>query len=778
MSVENTRKSILSIAKVYLGMKERYNNDTIFGDWYGMPNQPWCAMFVSFCMYKAGVSQNVVKKFASCTVGWNWFAARGETRDRSYIPQKGDIIFFDWEPDGVLNHVGLVDRVADGIVYTVEGNHDDQVNQFNYSLTSNQIWGYVVPSYTGNEQMLDIDINGGNSSGTTTNYPTITKGSSGSYVKIAQNQLIEKGYSLSRYGADGIFGGETQQAVKNFQADNGLVVDGIVGPKTWAKLGNASIQMPSSYPGAVIGMGARGENVVKIQNELIRRGYEVSGGADGAYGSGCKAAVIQFQNDNGLTADGIVGKNTWDALFPLSGKISSYPGFNIGMGSRGVEVEAIQKRLIELSYNVPGGVDGAYGSGCKAAVIQFQNDKGLTADGIVGKSTWDALFPQQQVGSSYPGYLMGYGMSDNNIMLAQKKLSELGYPIGKIDGIFGDNTKTAVIRFQSVSGLKADGIIGEQTWNKLFGGPVENPQDVTDSLKEKNKPVFDMIEKLFVYAGEFFISKHHRSATTYEKNLLTLQYIRYVDYGKDLKDAIAWSIVCEAIDADFINFVDRKNDSAINRKLRIYLKNNESISLSHLAVTLETNMVRDRDSNISNAAFTDLAGWAGDLITFARDITKNQGVKVNNYNVDTLRIYLFNSSYDYSFDLEDLYQDIDAINLSPYLDVFDIGTVFRLYYDMDRTRMAERRFSLFLTGRITNGLLPAECSNVSTTEQKLTLLAKKYTVRDFNSIDSTLATAFSLLFNAYYDNMTLAPKVAEAFAKTIVSYSYNEAKAQ
>lgn len=66
--------------------------------------------------------------------------------------------------------------------------------------------------------------------------------------------------------------------------------------------------MPSSYPGAVIGMGARGENVVKIQNELIRRGYDVPGGADGQYGSGCKSAVIKFQNDNGLTADGIVGK--------------------------------------------------------------------------------------------------------------------------------------------------------------------------------------------------------------------------------------------------------------------------------------------------------------------------------------------------------------------------------------------------------------------------------------------------------------------------------------
>ena len=88
MSVENTRNSILSIAKVYLGYQEGYNNDNIFGDWYGMPNQPWCTMFVSYCMSKAGVSQDVVKKFASCTIGWNWFAARGETRDKNFVPQR------------------------------------------------------------------------------------------------------------------------------------------------------------------------------------------------------------------------------------------------------------------------------------------------------------------------------------------------------------------------------------------------------------------------------------------------------------------------------------------------------------------------------------------------------------------------------------------------------------------------------------------------------------------------------------------------------------------
>ena len=290
MSVEETRERVLLIGKCFLGYRESNNNSNKFGDWYGMPNQPWCAMFVSYCMSKAGVSQDVVKKFASCTIGWNWFAARGETRDKNFVPQRGN----------GMDHVGLVDRVENNTIYTVEGNHDDQVNQFNYPVGSNQIYGFVVPSYTGNEVVENSpDV-------PSSEMPLLYKGTTGETVKYAQNKLISKGYSVGSYGADGIFGSATEQAVRNFQADNGLSVDGMIGPATWGKLEDSTTVMPSTYPGSVIGMGARGENVVKIQNELMRRGYEVSGGADGQYGSGVKAAVIQFQQDNGLDADGIV----------------------------------------------------------------------------------------------------------------------------------------------------------------------------------------------------------------------------------------------------------------------------------------------------------------------------------------------------------------------------------------------------------------------------------------------------------------------------------------
>ena len=387
MSVEETRERVLLIGKCFLGYREGYNNDTKFGDWYGMPNQPWCAMFVSYCMAKAGVSQETVKKFASCTAGWNWFKNRGETRSNSFKPQRGDIIFFDWNPengDGI-DHVGLVDRVENNKVYTVEGNHEDQVNQYSYDLNSNNIYGYVVPSYTGNESIEEAKTDENNER------PLIYKGMTNENVRYAQTKLINKGYSVGSSGADGIFGAGTEQAVRQFQADNGLTADGMIGPATWKKLEESTTVMPSSYPGAVIGMGARGENVVKIQNELIRRGYDVPGGTDGQYGSGARNAVRAFQKDHGLDIDGDVGEKTWYALFPKQQTTIEYPNYLISMGMSDANVKMIQKRLSDLGFSI-GNIDGIFGEKTKNAVMEFQRMRGLDADGIVGEKTWNVLF--------------------------------------------------------------------------------------------------------------------------------------------------------------------------------------------------------------------------------------------------------------------------------------------------------------------------------------------------------------------------------------------------
>jgi len=485
MSVERTRERIVLIGSCFLGYREGRNNDNIFGDWYGLPNEPWCAMFVSYCMNKAGVLQNVVKKFASCSIGWKWFRSKGQTRNRGYIPQKGDIIFFDWEPekgDGI-DHVGIVNNVNGEYIYTLEGNHDDQVNIYKYHINDARIYGYAVPDYTGEEIIEN------NPSESYTNKPLVYKGKTGETVKYIQNKLINKGYFLGRTGADGIFGFQTEKAVRQFQIDSNLSADGIIGPLTWEKLEDPTIVISSSYPGSIIGMGARGDNVVKIQKELIRRGYNVPGGTDGQYGSGCREIVKKFQSDSGLEIDGVVGKRTWDTLFPTLEIELPYPGKIITMGSRGENVIRIQKRLIRLGYNVPGGADGQYGSGCREIIKKFQGDNGLEIDGDVGENTWNTLFPlqNQKENSEWPRYYIAKGMSDGNVSIIQTRLSNLGYSIGPIDGIFGENTEEAIKNFQETNHLDVDGIVGRDTWNALFNYKEENKSKNDVRIREELK---------------------------------------------------------------------------------------------------------------------------------------------------------------------------------------------------------------------------------------------------------------------------------------------------
>ena len=68
-------------------------------------------------------------------------------KDRSYEPSAGDIIFFDWEGDGETDHVGIVEKCENGVVYTVEGNSGDTCRQNQYTVGSSSIYGYGVPAY-------------------------------------------------------------------------------------------------------------------------------------------------------------------------------------------------------------------------------------------------------------------------------------------------------------------------------------------------------------------------------------------------------------------------------------------------------------------------------------------------------------------------------------------------------------------------------------------------------------------------------------------------------
>ena len=89
-------------------------------------------------------------KFSLCSDGVNWFNSNGQWQGKDYEPKAGDIIFFDWSKDGQdgdADHVGIVEKCENGVVYTVEGNSGDACRQNNYPVGYYEILGYGCPSY-------------------------------------------------------------------------------------------------------------------------------------------------------------------------------------------------------------------------------------------------------------------------------------------------------------------------------------------------------------------------------------------------------------------------------------------------------------------------------------------------------------------------------------------------------------------------------------------------------------------------------------------------------
>ena len=123
-----------------------------YWSWYGFGNRvDWCAIFVSWCANEISVLDKAIPKFAGVGSGASWFRARGQWQYGGiYIPQPGDIVFFDWECDGDLDHTGIVEACDGILVHTIEGNtgnHPGSCSRKDYPIASPVIVGYGIPEY-------------------------------------------------------------------------------------------------------------------------------------------------------------------------------------------------------------------------------------------------------------------------------------------------------------------------------------------------------------------------------------------------------------------------------------------------------------------------------------------------------------------------------------------------------------------------------------------------------------------------------------------------------
>lgn len=120
-----------------------------YWSWWGLDYRvEWCAIFVSWCADQCGyLDAGVLPKMEGVRPYVNWFRERGQWQGRDYEPSPGDIIFFDWESDGLADHVGIVEKVENGLVYTIEGNTGDVCAERHYTFGLAPIYGYGLPLY-------------------------------------------------------------------------------------------------------------------------------------------------------------------------------------------------------------------------------------------------------------------------------------------------------------------------------------------------------------------------------------------------------------------------------------------------------------------------------------------------------------------------------------------------------------------------------------------------------------------------------------------------------
>ena len=350
----------------------------------------------------------------------------------------------------------------------------------------------------------------------------IRENSSGATVSKVQTELKALGYYYGQI--TGNAGPKTVAAIKSFQSKNGLTADGIAGPQTIAKIdaayeakGGSSSGSGSSASG--LKLNSKGTDVRNLQQDLTTLGYywaEITGN----FGAKTETAVKRFQEENGLTADGVAGTKTLNAIAAAVARKGGTPasggsaGTTLKLNSQGTKVSQLQTDLKQLGYYYAE-ITGNFGEKTEAAVKAFQKAKGLTADGVAGTKTLNAIAAAvDKAGGSSSGSSstnMKLGSTGAAVSALQQNLTTLGYYYGDVTGHYGNLTQQAVKKFQKAKGLTQDGVASTATLNAITSalknaGVDVGPGTVATTLREGDKgtavtELQTMLKKLNYYYG-------------------------------------------------------------------------------------------------------------------------------------------------------------------------------------------------------------------------------------------------------------------------------------
>lgn len=218
-----------------------------------------------------------------------------------------------------------------------------------------------------------------------------------------------------------------------------------------------AVETPSTAPsrrvsdaptsGRMLRLGDRAPEVGTLQNALRQAGF-YHGETSGYFDAATEEAVIYFQQASGLSADGIIGPQTRSLLLSQSTPSTSTPATSTSRsilrhGESGEGVTHLQQALTAAGF-YDGPITGYFGSLTEAALLDFQQAKGINADGIAGPATQSALMNYSSSASA-ASYSAGRNFYDEfSVLQLQERLQARGLYGGSLDGIDGPMTQAAV----------------------------------------------------------------------------------------------------------------------------------------------------------------------------------------------------------------------------------------------------------------------------------------------------------------------------------------------
>lgn len=286
----------------------------------------------------------------------------------------------------------------------------------------------------------------------------------GEKVTLLQEQL--KKINAYNGPVTGYFGSMTEDALKQFQAQNGLTADGILNNNTQGVINQKLQQVVSNSNNNsndntpttnnnVLKLGEKNSQVNLLQEQLTKIGV-YNGPITGFFGPQTEEALKKFQSQNGLTADGILGDRTKQLLIAKVTNTNTQ-GTNINQSSfSSQQIIVFQQQLQALNY-YQGKIDGVIGPGTVAALKKFQIENNLSITGIFDSATQTALNKNYLPANHQETIVTPYTLSNNpsvqEIQMIQRRLQVAGLYQGNIDGVMGKKTQEALERARLAYGI-------------------------------------------------------------------------------------------------------------------------------------------------------------------------------------------------------------------------------------------------------------------------------------------------------------------------------------